>query len=138
MMPLSLPQQPNPRDMRPSIGPRRAPVGIDEADALAAHTGAPRQAPLSHQVLDDPLRRLFTGLPTKSGDNLSMSSGAKQCRSARVRRWIDRHAQVALVESSYDGGVRLVVQLPVTEVDAARAALSNLTHGRAAFAGAQR
>jgi uncharacterized YigZ family protein len=51
---------------------------------------------------------------------------------ARVRRWMERE-QVTLVSSAYDVGVRLVMQLPATAVDAACAKLRDLTLGKATF-----
>lgn len=51
---------------------------------------------------------------------------------ARVRRWMEQK-RVALVSSAYDVGVRLVMQLPVTALDAAREALRDLTLGKANF-----
>lgn len=51
---------------------------------------------------------------------------------ARVRRWIDQN-EVTLVASEHGADVHLVVQLPATGVDGARAALRDLTQGRAAF-----
>lgn len=53
---------------------------------------------------------------------------------ARVRRWMEQQ-QVTLVESGYGTGtgVRLVLQLPASAVDAARDALRDLTQGRAAL-----
>jgi uncharacterized YigZ family protein len=51
---------------------------------------------------------------------------------ARVRRWMEEK-RVALVSSAYDTGVRLVMQLPVTALDAARETLRDLTLGKATF-----
>jgi uncharacterized YigZ family protein len=51
---------------------------------------------------------------------------------ARVRRWMEQE-QVTLVSSAYDVGVRLVMQLPATAVDAACAKLRDLTLGKATF-----
>jgi uncharacterized YigZ family protein len=51
---------------------------------------------------------------------------------ARVRRWMEQE-QVALVSSAYDAGVRLVMQLPATALDAARERLRDLTLGKAIF-----
>lgn len=51
---------------------------------------------------------------------------------ARVRRWIDE-ARAELVGSAYEVGVRLMVQLPATQLDAAREMLRDITQGRAAF-----
>ncbi|RKP45946.1 IMPACT family protein [Trinickia fusca] len=52
---------------------------------------------------------------------------------ARVRRWIEQQENAELVDSAYDMGVRLGIRLPATAVDAARAALRDLTQGRAIF-----
>lgn len=54
----------------------------------------------------------------------------------RVRRWIDQE-RVSLVGTAYDVGVRLEIELPATACDAARAALIDLTLGKAIFPGAQ-
>ncbi len=51
---------------------------------------------------------------------------------ARVRRWVEQ-AGFELADSAYAMTVRLVVKLPVTEVDAARATLFDATQGRAGF-----
>jgi uncharacterized YigZ family protein len=51
---------------------------------------------------------------------------------ARVRRWMEQE-HVTLVSSAYDLGVRLVMQLPATAVDAACATLRDLTLGKATF-----
>ena len=51
---------------------------------------------------------------------------------ARVRRWIEQ-AGYELVDSAYGMTVRLVMRLPETAVDAARAALFDLAQGRAGF-----
>ena len=50
----------------------------------------------------------------------------------RVRHWIEQ-TQATLVDSRYTMTVRLTIQLPATAVDAARAALRDLTQGRAGF-----
>lgn len=50
----------------------------------------------------------------------------------RVRRWIDQE-RVSLVGTAYDVGVRLEIELPATARDAARAALIDLTLGKAIF-----
>jgi uncharacterized YigZ family protein len=51
---------------------------------------------------------------------------------ARVRRWIEQ-GQFTLADSAYGMDVRLTVQMPVTAEDAARAALRDMTQGRAVF-----
>lgn len=51
---------------------------------------------------------------------------------ARVRRWMERH-RVVLVDSRYGVHVRLVMQMPAAEIEAARDGLRDLTQGRAAF-----
>ncbi|MEK6425894.1 MAG: YigZ family protein [Burkholderia gladioli] len=51
---------------------------------------------------------------------------------ARVRRWIEQ-AGFELVDSAYAMTVRLAIKLPVTEVDATRDALVDITQGRAGF-----
>lgn len=51
---------------------------------------------------------------------------------ARARRWMEQH-QAVLVDSRYGADVRLVMQMPATEIDAARDALRDLTQGRARF-----
>ncbi|MEX3958713.1 YigZ family protein [Trinickia sp. EG282A] len=51
---------------------------------------------------------------------------------ARVRRWMDQE-HVSLVSTAYDVGVRLEMELPATALDAARAALIDLTLGKATF-----
>jgi uncharacterized YigZ family protein len=51
---------------------------------------------------------------------------------ARVRRWIDE-VGAELVGNTYENGVRLVIQLPATSLDAAHVTLRDLTQGRAAF-----
>jgi uncharacterized YigZ family protein len=51
---------------------------------------------------------------------------------ARIRRWMEQE-RVALVSSAYDAGVRLVMQIPVTALDAARETLRDLTLGKAMF-----
>lgn len=56
---------------------------------------------------------------------------------ARVRRWIVQ-AGVELVTSDHGADVRLVMRLPATGVNAAHAALRDLTQGRAAFPEAER
>jgi uncharacterized YigZ family protein len=50
----------------------------------------------------------------------------------RVRHWIDQE-KATLADSRYTMTVRLTIQLPATEVEAARAALRDLTQGRAGF-----
>ncbi|MBB2984061.1 MULTISPECIES: IMPACT family protein [Paraburkholderia] len=50
----------------------------------------------------------------------------------RVRHWIEQ-GQHTLVDSRYTMTVRLTVQLPATEVEAARDTLRDLTQGRAGF-----
>lgn len=51
---------------------------------------------------------------------------------ARVRRWMEQH-DIALVESRYGIEVRLDLQMPANDIDAARATLRDLTQGRAIF-----
>jgi putative IMPACT (imprinted ancient) family translation regulator len=51
---------------------------------------------------------------------------------ARVRRWIEQEG-CELVGSSYEMAVRLTMRLPATALDAASAALRDLTQGRAVF-----
>lgn len=51
---------------------------------------------------------------------------------ARIRRWIEQEGYT-LVDSAYTMTVRLVITLPATAQDAARAALLDLTQGRAGF-----
>jgi uncharacterized YigZ family protein len=51
---------------------------------------------------------------------------------ARVRRWIEQEGY-ELVDSAYGMTVRLVIRLPEAAVDAARAALVDMTQGRAGF-----
>ncbi|PRH36584.1 IMPACT family protein [Burkholderia gladioli] len=51
---------------------------------------------------------------------------------ARVRRWIEQ-AGHELVDSAYGMTVKLVIKLPVTEVEAARSTLIDATQGRAGF-----
>jgi uncharacterized YigZ family protein len=50
----------------------------------------------------------------------------------RVRHWLEQ-AQATLVESAYTMTVRLTIELPATEVAAARETLRDLTQGRAGF-----
>lgn len=50
----------------------------------------------------------------------------------RVRHWIDQ-AHAALVDSAYTMTVRLTIEMPATEVEAARNTLRDLTQGRAGF-----
>jgi uncharacterized YigZ family protein len=52
---------------------------------------------------------------------------------ARVRRWIEQEGY-ALADSGYQMEVRLTISMPVTAVDAAREALTDMTQGRAVFA----
>jgi uncharacterized YigZ family protein len=51
---------------------------------------------------------------------------------ARVRRWIEQEGHT-LAGSGYEMEVRLTVSMPVTAVDGARAALRDMTQGRALF-----
>jgi uncharacterized YigZ family protein len=51
---------------------------------------------------------------------------------ARVRRWIEQEGYT-LADSGYEMEVRLTVSMPVTAVDGARAALRDMTQGRALF-----
>ncbi|WP_323117982.1 IMPACT family protein [Burkholderia alba] len=51
---------------------------------------------------------------------------------ARVRRWIEQEG-FELVDSAYAMTVRLVIRLPATAEDAARAAVFDITQGRAGF-----
>lgn len=51
---------------------------------------------------------------------------------ARVRRWLEQTGH-ALADSAYGSTVNLVVRLPASEVEAARVALRDATHGRAQF-----
>ncbi|NSX05876.1 IMPACT family protein [Cupriavidus gilardii] len=51
---------------------------------------------------------------------------------ARVRRWLEQTGH-ALADSTYGPTVKLVVRLPASEVEAARVALRDATHGRAQF-----
>ena len=51
---------------------------------------------------------------------------------ARVRRWIEQEGYT-LADSGYEMEVRLTVSIPVTAVDGARAALRDMTQGRALF-----
>ncbi|MEA3117441.1 MAG: hypothetical protein QOI13_711 [Paraburkholderia sp.] len=51
---------------------------------------------------------------------------------ARIRRWMAQE-RVALVSSAYDASVRLVMQIPVTTLAAARETLRDLTLGKATF-----
>ena len=51
---------------------------------------------------------------------------------ARVRRWLEQTGH-ALADSAYGSAVNLVVRLPASEVEAARVALRDATHGRAQF-----
>ncbi len=51
---------------------------------------------------------------------------------ARVRRWMDQEG-AQLVDSAYGFSVRLVLRMPATMCDAARATLRDLTQGRASF-----
>lgn len=51
---------------------------------------------------------------------------------ARVRRWLEQTGHT-LVDSAYGSTVKLAVRLPASEVEAARAALRDATHGRAQF-----
>ena len=51
---------------------------------------------------------------------------------ARVRRWIEQEGYT-LADSGYEMEVRLTVSMPVTAVDGARAALRDMTQGRAPF-----
>lgn len=51
---------------------------------------------------------------------------------ARVRRWIE-HERYELVDSAYGMTVKLVVRLPASAANAARAALADATQGRAGF-----
>lgn len=50
----------------------------------------------------------------------------------RVRHWIE-HSGATLTDSRYTMTVRLTIELPATGVEAARAALRDLTQGRAGF-----
>ncbi|KAA0180500.1 YigZ family protein [Cupriavidus gilardii] len=51
---------------------------------------------------------------------------------ARVRRWLEQTGHT-LADSVYGSTVKLIVRLPASEVDTARAALRDVTHGRAQF-----
>ena len=51
---------------------------------------------------------------------------------ARVRRWMEQH-DVALVETRYGMAVWFAMQMPASEIDAARDTLRDLTQGRALF-----
>lgn len=51
---------------------------------------------------------------------------------ARVRRWLEQTGHT-LADSAYGSTVKLAVRLPASEVEAARAALRDATHGRAQF-----
>lgn len=51
---------------------------------------------------------------------------------ARVRRWLEQTGH-SLADSAYGATVKLAVRLPASEVEAARAALRDATHGRAQF-----
>jgi uncharacterized YigZ family protein len=51
---------------------------------------------------------------------------------ARVRRWIEQEEYV-LAESAYEMAVRLTIRMPVTALEGARAALRDMTQGRAVF-----
>lgn len=53
----------------------------------------------------------------------------------RVRRWIEQEAQhgCTLADTAYGAMATLVIRLPATQVDAARDALRDATHGRAQF-----
>ncbi|WP_245254041.1 IMPACT family protein [Paraburkholderia sp. LEh10] len=51
---------------------------------------------------------------------------------ARVRRWIEQENH-ALEHSAYGMSVQLTIRMPVTAIDAARAALRDMTQGRAIF-----
>ncbi len=51
---------------------------------------------------------------------------------ARVRRWLEQTGHT-LADSAYGSTVKLIVRLPASEVDTARAALRDATHGRAQF-----
>lgn len=53
----------------------------------------------------------------------------------RVRRWLELAAQdgCTLADTAYGAMARLVIRLPATQRDAARVALRDATHGRAAF-----
>ena len=51
---------------------------------------------------------------------------------ARVRRWIDQEGYT-LADSGYEMEVRLTVSMPVTALESARAALRDMTQGRAVF-----
>ncbi|WP_027795124.1 IMPACT family protein [Paraburkholderia acidipaludis] len=50
----------------------------------------------------------------------------------RVRHWLEQ-ARASLVESAYTMTVRLTIELPATELEAARETLRDLTQGRAGF-----
>ncbi|PMS21732.1 hypothetical protein C0Z18_07750 [Trinickia dabaoshanensis] len=51
---------------------------------------------------------------------------------ARIRRWMEQEG-VELIDSVYGFAVRLVLRMPATMCDAARAALRDLTQGRVRF-----
>ncbi|WP_020202206.1 MULTISPECIES: IMPACT family protein [Cupriavidus] len=51
---------------------------------------------------------------------------------ARVRRWIEQ-AGHTLTHGEHGAAARLTIRLPASELDAARAALRDATHGRARF-----
>ena len=51
---------------------------------------------------------------------------------ARIRRWMEQEG-VELIDSAYGFAVRLALRMPATMCDAARAALRDLTQGRARF-----
>ncbi len=51
---------------------------------------------------------------------------------ARVRRWLEQTGH-SLADSAYGATVKLALRLPASEVEAARAALRDATHGRAQF-----
>ncbi|MBF6990386.1 YigZ family protein [Cupriavidus sp. IK-TO18] len=57
----------------------------------------------------------------------------------RVRRWIEQAAQhgCTLADTAYGALATLVLRLPATQVDTARDALRDATHGRAQFPQAQ-
>lgn len=51
---------------------------------------------------------------------------------ARVRRWMEQQ-HIALVSHTYDAGVRLLMEMPTTAIEAARESLRDLTSGKAVF-----
>jgi len=51
---------------------------------------------------------------------------------ARARRWMEQH-DVVLLESRHGAQVWLAMQMPASEIEAARTTLRDLTQGRAAF-----